>query len=251
MAAAHPALPAFPAHVAVIMDGNGRWAAQRGETRAAGHAAGARAVHRVVEAARVLGVGTLTLYAFSFDNWKRPSSEVYVLMHLFAEYLRREAGRCRALGVQLTILGRRDRLSKPLLCAIDVAEAALVAGGVSWVAIRRKAARTGQSLSAGPARRFALAFAPALVAGAVLTVVLQARGLQSLLPGMWLTVYGAAVTAGGVLSVRPVPIMGAAFLLLGAACFALQPVGQLYFLAAGFGGLHLLFGLLIARHHGG
>ena len=129
--------------------------------------------------------------------------------------------------------------------------AALVAGGVSWVAIRRKAARTGQSLSAGPARRFALAFAPALVAGAVLTVVLQARGLQSLLPGMWLTVYGAAVTAGGVLSVRPVPIMGAAFLLLGAACFALQPVGQLYFLAAGFGGLHLLFGLLIARHHGG
>ena len=122
MAAAHPALPAFPAHVAVIMDGNGRWAAQRGETRAAGHAAGARAVHRVVEAARVLGVGTLTLYAFSFDNWKRPSSEVYVLMHLFAEYLRREAGRCRALGVQLTILGRRDRLSKPLLCAIDVAE---------------------------------------------------------------------------------------------------------------------------------
>jgi hypothetical protein len=129
--------------------------------------------------------------------------------------------------------------------------AALVAGAVSWLAIRAKAARTGQSLSAGPARRFALAFAPALVAGAVLTVTLVAAGSASLLPGVWLTLYGAAVTAGGAFSVRPVPVMGAAFLVLGAACLAAPPSWQTSFLAAGFGGLHLIFGFQIARHHGG
>ncbi len=94
--------------------------------------------------------------------------------------------------------------------------AALVAGAASWVAIRIKAARTGQSLSAGPARRFALSFAPAIAAGAIITATLVARGLVPLLPGNWLTLYGAAVTAGGAYSVRPVPVMGAAFLVLGA-----------------------------------
>ena len=129
--------------------------------------------------------------------------------------------------------------------------AALIAGGVSSVAIRRKALRTGQSLSAGPARRFALAFTPALVAGAVLTVAFLLRGLETLLPGTWLTLYGAAVTAGGALSIRLVPVMGAAFLVLGAGCFAVQSDVQLIFLGAGFGGLHLLFGFFIARRHGG
>ena len=129
--------------------------------------------------------------------------------------------------------------------------AAIVAGVVSWIAIARKSARTGESLSAGPARRFALAFAPALVGGALLTVVLAARGLHVLLPGTWLTLYGAAVTAGGAFSVRPVPVMGAAFMALGAACFVADPAWQPAFLAAGFGGLHLLFGYRIARHHGG
>ena len=129
--------------------------------------------------------------------------------------------------------------------------AAVVAAAISAIAIRRKAARTGQSLSAGPARRFALAFSPAILGGAVLTVVFVAHDLMTLLPGMWLTVYGAAVTAGGAYSVRPVPVMGAAFLALGAACFAANADLQLLFLAAGFGGLHLLFGFLIARHHGG
>jgi hypothetical protein len=129
--------------------------------------------------------------------------------------------------------------------------AAILAGGVSGWAIRRKAARTGQSLSAGPARRFALAFAPAIIAGLVLTVVFVVRGLELLLPGTWLTLYGAAVTAGGALSVRPVPVMGTAFLVLGVACFAAGSGSHPVFLAAGFGGLHLLFGLFIARHHGG
>jgi undecaprenyl diphosphate synthase len=116
-------------HVAIIMDGNGRWAAARGESRAAGHAAGARAVHRVVEAARGLGISTLTLYAFSADNWKRPLHEVDALMRLFAEYLRREAGRCRSHGIRLSVLGRRDRLSAALRHAIDAAESATAQGG--------------------------------------------------------------------------------------------------------------------------
>ena len=81
--------------------------------------------------------------------------------------------------------------------------------------------------------------------------MLASRGLWSLLPGAWLTLYGAAVTAGGAFSVRPVPVLGSAFLALGAACFVLPDSWQLACLAAGFGGLHLLFGLLIARHHGG
>jgi hypothetical protein len=129
--------------------------------------------------------------------------------------------------------------------------AAVIAAAGSWLAIRRKAERTGQSLSAGPARRFALAFLPGLVAGALLTVALVRRGEAALLPGTWLTLYGAAVTAGGAFSVRPVPAMGATFMALGAACFTLTPALRPYFLAAGFGGLHLLFGLLIARRHGG
>ena len=129
--------------------------------------------------------------------------------------------------------------------------AAFLAGATSWIAIRRKAARTGQSLLDGPARRFALAFAPALVAGAVLTVAFVATGQAALLPGTWLSLYGAAVTAGGAFSVRPVPIMGCAFLVLGALCFALPVQAQQFVLAAGFGGLHLSFGYQIARHYGG
>jgi hypothetical protein len=129
--------------------------------------------------------------------------------------------------------------------------AAFLAGAISWITIRRKATRAGQSLVSGPARRFALAFAPALVAGAVLTVAFVATGNSALLPGTWLSLYGAAVTAGGALSVRPVPIMGAAFLALGALCFAVPAEAQQYVLASGFGGLHLIFGYHISRNYGG
>ena len=128
---------------------------------------------------------------------------------------------------------------------------ALLGGLSSWVMIRRKANGAGQSLLDGPARRFGLAFAPAFAAGAVLTVALVAGGQAALLPGTWLTLYGAAVTAGGALSVKPVPIMGAAFIALGALCFAVPAQYQQYILAAGFGGLHLAFGIQITRHYGG
>ena len=109
-------------HVAIIMDGNGRWATARGLPRVAGHRAGAKAVRRTVEAARRRAIGTLTLYAFSGDNWGRPAEEVGALMRLFASYLASEGRRCRANGIRLRIIGRRDRLAPELRSAIDRAE---------------------------------------------------------------------------------------------------------------------------------
>ena len=115
-------------HVAIVMDGNGRWATRRGWPRTAGHRAGAEAVRRVVEAAPGLGIGALTLFAFSADNWKRPPSEVAALLRLFARYLRSETPRLVANGVRLAVIGRRDRLPGPLVAAIAAAERATGGG---------------------------------------------------------------------------------------------------------------------------
>ncbi|MGN2248141.1 di-trans,poly-cis-decaprenylcistransferase [Frateuria sp. GZRR35] len=117
-------------HVAIIMDGNGRWAEERGWPRSRGHRAGAGAVRRVVEASPRLGIGTLTLYAFSSDNWRRPAPEVATLMALFRNFLDSEAGACRREGVRLSVIGRRDRLSAALVTTIEQAEAATAAGQV-------------------------------------------------------------------------------------------------------------------------
>src|ERR671935_667890 len=97
-------------HLAIIMDGNGRWANARGLPRVAGHRAGAEAVRRTVEAAPSLGIGTLTLYAFSSDNWKRPPREVNALMRLFRQYLRGESARLRENGVRLSVIRPRHPL---------------------------------------------------------------------------------------------------------------------------------------------
>jgi undecaprenyl diphosphate synthase len=113
-------------HVAIIMDGNGRWAARRGRERRSGHRAGARSVRRVIEAAPGLGIGMLTLYAFSSDNWRRPPAETGALMRLFEAYLRGETARCVAEGVQVRVIGRRDRLGPSLLSAIEATESATV-----------------------------------------------------------------------------------------------------------------------------
>lgn len=114
--------PGIPRHVAFIMDGNGRWAGQRGKTRSAGHVAGGKTVRRMVEHARRLGIEYITLYAFSSDNWSRPTDEVQALMQLFRRHLAVEAPRCLENDIQLRVIGRRDRLS-PVLCrAIDAAE---------------------------------------------------------------------------------------------------------------------------------
>jgi len=117
-------------HVAIIMDGNGRWAAARGLPRAAGHRAGADAVRRVVRAAPALGVRALTLYAFSADNWNRPPLEVEVLMRLFRRHLLTETRRLAEHGARLTILGRRDRLSNGMRELIARAEAETANGTV-------------------------------------------------------------------------------------------------------------------------
>lgn len=115
-------------HLGIIMDGNGRWANARGWPRVAGHRAGARSVRKVIEAAPDLGIGTLTLYAFSTDNWKRPRPEVQALMQLFSEYLQKEVAELAEQGVKLCVIGRRDRLNKSLVREIEIAERATAGG---------------------------------------------------------------------------------------------------------------------------
>jgi undecaprenyl diphosphate synthase len=109
-------------HVGIIMDGNGRWAEARGWPRVAGHGEGAKAVRRVIEAAPDLGISTLTLYAFSSDNWRRPAPEVAALMDLFVHHLGSEAAECVEKGVRIGVIGRRDRLSPSVRAAMEQTE---------------------------------------------------------------------------------------------------------------------------------
>ena len=109
-------------HVAIIMDGNGRWAHARGLPRIAGHRSGADAVRRTVETAPSLGISVLTLYAFSADNWRRPAREVSALMKLLGRYLVQEGDRCIANGVRLEAIGRRDRLPAALVSLLEETE---------------------------------------------------------------------------------------------------------------------------------
>ena len=111
-------------HVAIVMDGNGRWAATRGLLRSEGHRAGVEAVRRVVAAAPEFGIGTLTLFALSSDNWRRPGPEIAALLALFEEYLLHESRACAARGVQIRVIGRRDRIPDSLASAIEFAERA-------------------------------------------------------------------------------------------------------------------------------
>lgn len=111
-------------HVAIIMDGNGRWATQRGLPRPAGHRAGAKAVDLVVTAAARKGVDVLTLYAFSQANWQRPLPEVRGLFRLFRSYLKEQTSRCVEQSIRLNVIGRRDRLDPRLLSLIQEAEQA-------------------------------------------------------------------------------------------------------------------------------
>jgi hypothetical protein len=129
---------------------------------------------------------------------------------------------------------------------------ALVAVVVALAAMMRKARRSGAPLStAGPAYRFALAYLPPLAAGMILTPVFATLDVMVRLPGCWLLLYGAALASGGTFSVPIVPIMGVAFMALGTIAFAAPAPWGHYFLAAGFGGLHIVFGVIIARRYGG
>lgn len=117
-------------HLGIIMDGNGRWARRRGLPRTAGHREGSRAVDAIVQAAAApgSGIGWLTLYAFSSDNWARPHREVRALMRLFGEHLRREVPRCVENGVRVVVIGRVDRLPSGLVRQIESAERATAGG---------------------------------------------------------------------------------------------------------------------------
>ncbi|QFT54174.1 polyprenyl diphosphate synthase [Microbulbifer sp. THAF38] len=111
-----------PRHIAIIMDGNGRWAARRGLSPSAGHRAGVERIRDLLSACKSRGVEALTLFAFSSENWQRPPKEVELLMTLFHSYLRKEAKRMRDEGVRLRVIGRRDRFSSRLQRAIAEAE---------------------------------------------------------------------------------------------------------------------------------
>src|SRR5215510_10769722 len=115
-------------HVGIIMDGNGRWATRRGLSRIRGHEAGVETIRRIVEAAPKQGIGTLTLYAFSTDNWRRPKAEVAALMTLLRFYLANEVQSLVKNGVRLTVIGRRDRLPDGIAAAIGRAEEATSRG---------------------------------------------------------------------------------------------------------------------------
>ena len=147
-------LTSVPAHVAVIMDGNGRWATSRGRPRWMGHVRGAHTVKELVAHCARLGVGQLTLYAFSSDNWKRPREEVGFLFDLFASHLDRQLNTLIKHGIRLSIIGRRDRLPPALVDAIGVAEARTAEG-------RRMHLRVAVDYSSRVSMQKALAVAPA------------------------------------------------------------------------------------------
>jgi hypothetical protein len=127
----------------------------------------------------------------------------------------------------------------------------VVAIAIGALAMQRKASVAQVPLLSGPARRFVLSFAPPLLVGALLTIVLYRAGLYAAIPGTWLVLYGTGIVTGGAFSVRVVPVMGLCFMALGAVALFCPLAWGTWFLIAGFGGLHLVFGLIIARRFGG
>lgn len=128
---------------------------------------------------------------------------------------------------------------------------ALIAFAIGGFAMERKARTVHMSLFSPPGRKFVLSFAPPLLMGALVTLVLYRAGVPELVPGMWLCLYGTGIVTGGAFSIRIVPVMGLAFVILGGCAFFCPPIWNDAFLAAGFGGLHILFGMVIARRYGG
>jgi hypothetical protein len=128
---------------------------------------------------------------------------------------------------------------------------AFLAFSIGLWAMARKARRAGATLFEGPARRFLLTLSPPLIAGGALTLALERAGQTAILPGVWLLLYGTAVVTGGAFAVRIIPVMGLLFMLLGSLALICPASWGDAFLAAGFGGLEIAFGIVIARRHGG
>ncbi len=146
------------------------------------------------------------------------------------------------------IAARQPDLRRVLFVWIIAGFAAVLVGVVTmWL----KARRGDDPLISTPARKFVLSFAPAVMAGGVLTMALYQSGSLSLVPGTWLLLYGTAVVAGGAFSVRPVPLMGVSFMATGTAALFGAPEFLNWWLITGFGGIHIVFGILIARRYGG
>ncbi len=154
-------------------------------------------------------------------------------------------------GIALAAAAVTSRARTPEAWLAVWLAAAVVAVAVGVVAMARKARRSETPLFTGPARRFLLTLTPPLAAGAILTFTLERTGRVDLLPGVWLLLYGTAVVTGGAMSVRPVLAMGALFMILGAAALASPSAWGTAYLAGGFGGLQILFGIRIWRRHGG
>jgi hypothetical protein len=134
--------------------------------------------------------------------------------------------------------------------AVWIAEAVIALLIAGW-SMDRKARAAKMPLLSGPGRKVAFSLSPPIFAGAIVTVVLYRAGLTNAIPGLWLLLYGTGVVTGGMFSVSAVPIMGLCFMAVGAAAF-LAPAGlATWFMAAGFGGLHIVFGVIIARRYGG
>jgi hypothetical protein len=157
-----------------------------------------------------------------------------------------------AMGASALVAAGVSRLARTPeeWLGIWLAEAFLAAAIGVW-AIAAKARRSGVPLFAGPARRFLLTLSPPLAAGALATLALSRSGAMAVLPGLWLLFYGTAIVTGGAFAVRIVPVMGVGFMVLGGIALFCPPSWGTAFLAAGFGGLHIAFGILIARRYGG
>jgi hypothetical protein len=131
-----------------------------------------------------------------------------------------------------------------------VAEAIVGIAIATWTSLT-KAREAGMPLLSGPGRKFALGFAPGIFAAVLLTMALYRLGLPAAIPGAWLLLYGVSVATGGAFSIRIVPLMGLCFMVLGGAALFSPAAWGDFFLAAGFGGLHIIFGIVIARRYGG
>ncbi|HJQ10014.1 MAG TPA: hypothetical protein VJ840_03210 [Gemmatimonadaceae bacterium] len=157
-----------------------------------------------------------------------------------------------AVGVIATIAAVIASSQNSVLRSIYVwIAAAVLAPAVSAWAIVRKARRAHMPLFSGPGRKFVLSFSPPMLVGALLTVVLYRAGVVEAIPGMWLLLYGTAVVAGGAFSVRLIPVMGICFMLAGTMALFTPASWNDWIMAAAFGGLHIAFGIPIARRHGG
>lgn len=156
-----------------------------------------------------------------------------------------------AMGASAILAAAIGHLQGPKGWLVTWLLEAVIALAIGGFAMERKARKVHMSLFSAPGRKFVLSFAPPLLMGALVTVVLYRAGVPALVPGMWLCLYGTGIVTGGAFSIRIVPVMGLAFVILGGCAFFFPPNWNDVFLAAGFGGLHVLFGIVIARRYGG